>query len=703
MPTVRSKVGAVQRVTILTLIFTCVIGLIAGIVFTSVEYMRNEANKIDDARASRAVTAAIRSFQARLGSTVSDNAVWDEAYRHIGSADAVDWAYENWGKTTEDYPLYDVAIVLTPTRSVLSAYSKGKEIDATSYFGSSLVELAGRASSSGKLPFTSFVPTADGIYLVAAGAIQPFNDSPSGEAFSTLIFAKLLTPEVLGQLDETFDIGGLKLVASPDRYRLSMPLLGVSERSVGYLEWSSRTPGNQIYDGVRRSLLSAGALFITFFLAIIATAIASIRGLQRDAIAARYKATHDSLTGLFNRAGLLDAIEGTKVSSDADLALALIDLDGFKEVNDAWGHAIGDELIRFVANRLKDSLSHTRTICRLGGDEFAFIGAAHDIDSNALALIHALQEPFRIGGRTIEVGASIGTASFTRDIPDGYELLRRADMALYDAKESGRGRVVKYLAALDIQRHQRAELEDKLRQAIENGEVRPVFQPLVDAKTGSLRGVEALARWVPETGPISPEVFIGVAEKAGLIDQLGRKILEASVEAASSWTDIGLSVNISPVQLRNPDFAALVEAVLEKSEFDPNRLTLEITEGVLMSNPEQAKRAMARLKANGVKFALDDFGSGYASIGALREFGFDRMKIDRSLVLSLSDEKGAGVLNATLSLAKALDIPVTAEGVETQEQADALAERGCDQLQGYLVGKPMEAKQVEKVFLRAAA
>ena len=692
-----------KRVALLTLIFTGVIFLIAALVITAVMQMRDKANEIDDDRAAQAATAAIRSFQARLGSTVRDNAIWDDAYAQIGSSDAADWAFENWGKTTEDYPLYDVAIVLKPDRNALSAYKKGELFEPASFFGNSLDQLADKASKSGKKPVTAFVPTISGIYLVAAGQIQPFNDSPTGETLSTLLFAKLLTNDVISQLETTFDIDGLKLVSAPHPGELSMALVGETGRAVGYLQWPSRMPGSVTYEGVRTHLLLAGILLVSFFLAIIATGVATIRSLQRDTAAARFKAHHDSLTGLLNRAGLLELVEEATAFSDHGVALALVDLDGFKEVNDAWGHAIGDRLIGLVGERLKETIPHAQAVSRLGGDEFAFLCKAETIGDTAASLISALQQPFRIGGRTIEVGASIGTAPLGSDVSDGYELLRRADMALYEAKERGRGRVVNFSAILDKERQERSEMEEKLRGAIERKEVRPVFQPLVDARTGSLRGVEALARWTPETGPVSPEVFISVAEKAGLIDELGRHILEMSVETASSWDSIGLSVNVSPVQLRNPDFAALVEEILRMRGFDPKRLTLEITEGVLMSNPEQAKRTLARLKAIGVKFALDDFGCGYASIGALREFGFDRMKIDRSLVIALENERGVGILNATLSLAKALDIPVTAEGVETQEQADVLAESGCDQLQGYLVGRPMGGEQVEETFLKSAA
>jgi len=700
--TYRRGLSRISRVMLLTIVFAAVICAIACLVFTAVGDMRDEADSIDDARATHAATAAIRSFKSRLAATVRDNAFWDDALTHMGSADGPEWAYENWGKTSKDYPLYDAEVVITMQGNVLSAYRKGFQFDALTYFGNSLNGQARQAFASPQTPVTAFVSTVDGLYLLSTGIIQPFSGLQANSNHSALIFAKLLTDDVVAKLAETFDISGLKLVASPHEDQLSMPLLGGDGRAIAYFEWPSRTPGTQIYNVVYHYLMLAGFLFVSFFIAIVATAAAIVCGLKRDAATARFRAQHDGLTGLLNRAGLLEVIEENLVSSADRLALALVDLDGFKDVNDAWGHAVGDELIRLVADRMSAAVPGG-SVTRLGGDEFAFLSLGQQIQDKSMALVAALQQPLRIGGRTIEVGASVGTALVDADVSDGLELLRRADMALYEAKESGRGRVVSYSAALDAQRLQRVALEEKLRRAIADKQVRPLFQPLIDAKTGSLRGVEALARWVPETGPISPEVFIVVAERAGLIDELGKQILDMSVAQASRWEGIGLSVNVSPVQLRNPDYALSVEKSLESAGFDPRRLTLEITEGVLMSNPDQAKRAIAKLKAIGVKFALDDFGCGYASIGALREFGFDRMKIDRSLVTALDDEKGAGVLNATLSLAQALHIPVTAEGVETQAQADALIQAGCDQLQGYFLGKPMSSIVLEQTFLAPAA
>jgi EAL domain-containing protein (putative c-di-GMP-specific phosphodiesterase class I) len=277
-------------------------------------------------------------------------------------------------------------------------------------------------------------------------------------------------------------------------------------------------------------------------------------------------------------------------------------------------------------------------------------------------------------------------------------------MALYRAKENGKGQAVEYDLELDRERQRIADLEGELRSAVNSGSIESDFQPLVSAATGAIIGVEALARWRSAAGNISPEIFIPLAEKSGLIDALGVLMLRTSIRHAKSWHGLTLSVNVSPIQLCNPDFAAQIIAVLQDLAFDPHRLTLEITEGVLMKNPDEARRSISQLKRIGIKFALDDFGCGYASIGALRQFGFDRMKIDRSLVFALDEaENGADVLRATIALATALEIPVTAEGIENSHQAAVLRDAGCDLLQGYMIGKPMSAHEIDKLLLQEEA
>ncbi|MFB9952351.1 EAL domain-containing protein [Rhizobium puerariae] len=699
----RSSRSALFVIAAVTGFFIAVGSILAILVTIAVRDMTEAATTIDDTRASHAAAAAVEALRSRLRATVRDNAVWDDAYKAIGSEGGKDWAYENWGKTSEDYPLYDIAVVLAPDRTVLSAYKKGQEFDPVGYFGEALFGLAAKAGEAGQDTVSAFAAAADETALLGAGSIQPYDEKPaSPQAFSTLILAKILTAEAVAEIDETFDLGDLRLVSSPASARLSTPLPGMDGRAVSFLEWPSRDPGSRIYQEVRTYLFAAALILVGFFIAIVVIGVLSARDFKRSAQRAHQKAIHDPLSSLLNRAGFLEKLE-ERLARDAEMDLYLLDLDGFKEVNDAWGHAVGDELIKLVAARVEGLLPSGALFARLGGDEFAVaVGKGAD-GALSESILKNLAMPFAIGGRTIEIGVSIGLVTTEAAVTDTLEFLRRADMALYRAKENGRGQAVRYEADLDLEREYRSRLEEELRLAIASENIHLAYQPLVDAATGELKGVEALARWTTERGPVSPEVFIPIAERAGLIDDLGMGVLSAAIDNIGRWGDIAVSVNVSPVQLKNPNFAADVTALLSTKSFDPARLTLEITEGVLMSSPEQSKRSIASLKAIGVKFALDDFGCGYASIGALREFGFDRMKIDRSLVMAIDNERGAKVLAATISLANALNIPVTAEGVETPAQAKVLKLSGCDQLQGYLVGRPMAAVDIEEKFIVTAA
>lgn len=541
----------------------------------------------------------------------------------------------------------------------------------------------------------NFIKTESGIALIASQAIQPFEATTELPKLSTLSFYKEFTSEVLDTLSNEHELEGLRLETTPKPEFLNTPITDMKGAVIGYLVWPSKSPGSAVFDQVYPYVAAAVVILALFLVGVLLVGASEARRLRQLAQAAIFEADHDSLSGLLNRHGLLNLLEELENSASSPHRLYLVDLDGFKAVNDAWGHAVGDDLIRLVSNALMACHPEIVAAARLGGDEFALVhvGSAtrEEMEKTILALF---AEPFKIDGRTIEVGASIGAAARDGDIAP-LELLRRADMALYRAKANGRGQAVEYDPELDRERQRVAELEGLLKSAISSGAIEAVFQPLVSASTGAVTGLEALARWRTPTGNISPEIFIPLAERCGLIDALGVHMLRTSIEHAKNWPDLALSVNVSPIQLCNPEFAAEVISVLQELDFNPNRLTLEITEGVLMTNPDQARRSIDQLKRVGIKFALDDFGCGYASIGALRQFGFDRMKIDRSLVWALDEgANGADVLRATISLATALRIPVTAEGIETTRQAAILRDAGCDQLQGYLMGRPMSAHDI---------
>lgn len=688
-----------------TVCFLVVALALTGLMAHVVVAMTRSANEIDDARATRAASAAIAALVNRLSATTTDNAVWDDAYKAISSSSAADWAYENWGKTTADYPLYDGAVVIGPDHSsIVSAYAKGKPFQPSAFFGEGFFQQINKAADAGQAPVVNFIRTETGIALIVSQAIQPFTAEGELPKLSVLSLYKDLTPEVLDILSDEHELDGLHLATAPEPGLLNTPITDMQGGVIGHLVWPSKAPGSAVFHQVYPYISAAIIILVMFLGGVLLVGASEARRLRELAQAAIFEANHDSLSGLLNRQGLLSLLEEVQGTDLAQPRLYLVDLDGFKAVNDAWGHAVGDDLIRIVSNALVACHPEVVAAARLGGDEFALVQIGSAAPGEIAATILALfAEPFKIDGRTIEVGASIGTAALDGDVPP-LELLRRADMALYRAKENGRGRAIEYDPELDRERQKVAEMEAMLKSAISDGVIEAFFQPLVSAATGAVTGLEALARWRTPTGNISPEIFIPLAERCGLIDSLGTLMLKTSIEHAKNWPGLALSVNVSPVQLCNPEFAAEVISLLQGLDFDPKRLTLEITEGVLMTNPDQARRSIDHLKQVGIKFALDDFGCGYASIGALRQFGFDRMKIDRSLVSALDQSSnGADVLRATISLATALQIPVTAEGIENAHQAEILREAGCDQLQGYLIGKPMWALDISSKLREHAA
>lgn len=571
-----------------------------------------------------------------------------------------------------------------------------------------LLKAARRAGPSDPVP-VHFVHSSAGTALIGAAAIQPFELDPSmkPENFYVLVFAKHITPQVAAEISESFSIAGLSLDAYAVPGRSEAMLTDVVGKKVAVFSWPPEAPGTKSYAMVEGDLRTAGTVLVLFLCGIGAAGAVTVRSLKASESRSRYRSLHDALTGVLNRAGLIESIAGASAEANLDEAvvrLHFIDLDGFKSVNDAWGHSVGDELIVAVAHRLIDSLPENAIIARLGGDEFAVVTLENPLllsTSDVGQQIQvALTTVFEIGNRTIEIGASVGVANS----PDGEietgELIRRADIALYRAKDLGRGVTVEFEDSFDHDTNRQADLEAQLRTTLANGGIDVSFQPLIEARSGAICGVEALARWVTDGGDrISPDIFIPLAERSGLIDLLGLQVLKKSLAAAISWPGIGLAVNVSPLQLKNPRFVKQVIDALESAGFDPGRLSIELTEGVLISNPDQARRAINGLKAAGIKIALDDFGSGFASIGTLRQFGFDRMKVDRSLIVALDHEQNGGaVLHATIALANALDIPVTAEGIETEAQATALRLSGCDSLQGYLFSRPISADQVTETY-----
>ncbi|WP_306094065.1 putative bifunctional diguanylate cyclase/phosphodiesterase [Qipengyuania flava] len=441
-------------------------------------------------------------------------------------------------------------------------------------------------------------------------------------------------------------------------------------------------------------ILTFGA--IAFVLATMLCAYLGFRHLRRVELLAR----SDSLTMLPNRRALHFDIQH-EYRQGHEVALAMIDLDGFKLINDHYGHFVGDAAIRECAAIFTEVSENEAGVYRLGGDEYAMmIGgpvAGTLLEGLCRRIIERLAKPIHVEDRRLTLGASIGIARSTpQDEIPSSELLRRADIAMYASKRGGKMRCTWFSKTFDRNREQLKEMDDELRLALANGDFRVHYQPLVDSASREVVAVECLLRWERADGKcIGPNVFIPVAEESGLINAIGMWVLREACRDALNWDGIALSVNISAAQLRNPEFPIQLGQILEETGFDPERLELEITETCLVLDPVVAERSLSVVRSFGVKVSLDDFGTGYASIGFLRQFRFEKLKLDRSLVVQASEDDGSrAMMLSSITVARAMKMGVTAEGVETEEQAAMVRAAGCDQIQGWLYFKAMPAAEI---------
>jgi diguanylate cyclase (GGDEF)-like protein/PAS domain S-box-containing protein len=407
-----------------------------------------------------------------------------------------------------------------------------------------------------------------------------------------------------------------------------------------------------------------------------------------------HQAYHDALTGLPNRALLVEHLELARING-RDVAVLLIDLDGFKAVNDTLGHPAGDELLRQVAHRLTGCLRADDAAARLGGDEFAaIVDTRSDVDLKAIAdrILVAIRKPFDIGGRTVIVGASIGVATSQVDASD---LLRDADIAMYMAKAAGKNRVELFEPLMLDRTTEQSTLEQQLSGAMARGEFEVYYQPIVSLTTGRIIALESLARWRhPERGYVPPGVFIPIAERTGLIVELGRHMLAEACAAVARWRqtlpehrDLGITVNVSGRQAVSGDLVTQVAQVLAASGLEPGALTLEITESVLLDDTDAIRAHFTALRNLGVHVAVDDFGAGYSSIGSLLRFSADVLKIDRSF-LEFDSARHGSLVQAVSDLGRSLDLLVVAEGVETADQVGLARDAGCHAAQGYWFARP---------------
>ncbi|WP_229860196.1 putative bifunctional diguanylate cyclase/phosphodiesterase [Candidatus Sulfurimonas baltica] len=425
-----------------------------------------------------------------------------------------------------------------------------------------------------------------------------------------------------------------------------------------------------------------------------------------------HQAHHDALTGLPNRVlfndRLSQAIEKSK-RNKLKLALLFIDLDHFKEINDSLGHDIGDEILKEVTHRLRGTIRDEDTVARLGGDEFTVIledlNQGQDASSIAAKLLESLAKSMHINDNVLYVSSSIGISIYPDDGVSAKDLLKFADSAMYKAKDDGRNNFQYYNASMTELAFERVVMETSLRAALKNNEFIVYYQPQVNGATDKLIGMEALVRWQhPTMGLVAPDKFIPLAESTGLIVELDRYVMKRAMMQISQWYEQGLNpgvlaMNLAIKQFQRQDFIPMFKELMQETNCQAEWLELEVTEGKIMTHPEESIKILNEISDLGIELAVDDFGTGYSSLAYLKRLPIDKLKIDQAFIRDLpDDEEDAVITKAVIALSKSLNLKVIAEGVETKEQRDFLVENGCKKIQGYFYSKPIPADELELIL-----
>jgi diguanylate cyclase (GGDEF)-like protein len=674
--------------------------LLCGLLGFTLWTLVQESNGIDARRAKVAVAAAVFAQAENLSQIAYTEASSPVGFEALyGEASAKTDFNKLWGEPTREARRYDLMFTLAPNGRVGLGFERGLPSNAnyTQFFGDALTALIKSSMEKKSRASTGLVQTRRGLAVISVAGVVSANPEQqaiiSAQGQSYLVFAKFMTPQLLKTIGEEHWIYGLR-PGYPTADEISTVLKDAAGDSVITLSWRPFHPGRAALWDSLPWLLAGVILFLLAAVFMLRQGLQVLHELNSSAMI-------DSLSQLPNRRALHRDIE-IQLNEDDPLALAFLDLDGFKAVNDNYGHHTGDQLINRCADVLAKIFTENATVYRLGGDEFAILisgeNAGQQAESLSTQLLHELSQPFQIDARKITIGASIGLALSHDGSMQSTELLRQADVAMYAAKSGGKMRFEWFDHSLDDQKAHRNKIEMALRRALQQDQFHVEYQPVVDGEGQYVVSLEALLRWTRSDGTmVSPAEFIPIAEESGLINAIGQWVLEQACSDALHWDGVQLAVNISAAQLRNPEFPSQLAKILADTGFPASRLELEVTETYLVVDPVLARQTLDGIRKLGVKIALDDFGTGYASIGFLRKFQFDKLKIDRSLVVEAAvNPASRTLLRASVAIARALDMKVTAEGVENQAQANLARIAGCNQLQGWLYFKAMRAAVIDE-------
>ena len=644
---------------------------------------------------------------------------WGPFEQHLAEGNSSRWLDENIGLWLYEMFGHQLILVLDQQNQIVRVWREGQPVSAPEddpligeVLQSPLVNDPARQDNADYARITNRAAA------LAVGNIQ--RDDNALPRFR-LVSLKFLDDGYLAGLAERNQLQGLHFSDGTPQPGTGARYLLIAQagEAVGYLNWIPSRPGAQMLRTIGPStglaVLAISLLCLYMVRRLWNSSVnlsQSMLRLGASEAQAQHLAFHDVLTGLPNRALVEDRLTqalALATRHDQRVALLLIDLDRFKTINDTHGHHAGDELIIAVAQRLSNIVRASDTVGRIGGDEFIVVMPDVDnigqVQSLAQRIIDELSEPFTLFGSDVWSGASIGLALAPKDGVDRLELMRKADIALYEAKSGGRGTYRQFERAMDESVRTRQTIAADLRTALHTHQGLEVwYQPLMDIGGQQMVGIEALLRWHhPARGLIAPGEFIAIAEETGLIIPLGEWVLAEACVTQQRFPELLVAVNVSPVQFRSTGFVERVMAIVSQNGGDPKRLELEITEGVLIEDEREARAIIVALREAGFRIALDDFGTGYSSLNYLSNFPVDKIKIDRSFTQSLGvAENSVAIVESVVKLGHAMGLMVTAEGVETPGQMSALADAGCNQLQGYLFSQAVPADQLAALMTLSA-
>jgi diguanylate cyclase (GGDEF)-like protein len=657
--------------------------------------------------------------------------VWDDALANL-EARNVGWAGNNIGQFLYDTASFQYSFVLDHNDQLFFAADTGESAPLSLYekFASEMHNAIGLVRAKEKqrhangvrlgslkdpVQFHNLVRMDGGLYIVVASLVQPdFGTVQQKHPRAPIVVAATEVNEAfLKQFGKRYMLPDLKLrqVQIDDIKGIAqIDLYDDDGHYVASLEWTPQKPGTQLALKLMPPTFTIIGMFFVVMAIFHRRSWRAAQELIASEARASHLAYHDPLTGLPNRVLFFDRL-GIALDqmrrTGTPVAVHCLDLDRFKDVNDTYGHQIGDELIVAASKRIGEVCRRSDTFARLSGDEFAIVqldATPHAAARLAERIVEAISRPMDLSSGRLHVSCSIGVNLLSEGDVSAADALRHADLALYRSKNNGRAQYSFFEPEMDAAMRMRREIESELREALDNGDLRLVYQPQAD-KHGKIAGVEALLRWHHAVrGDISPAMFIPIAEECGLINEVGMYTLHEAFLASRKWQGLKVAINISAAQLRMVDFPERVSILLKKCGVAAHTFELEITEGLLLGDDPITHGVLRELRQMGFSIALDDFGTGYSSLSYLQRYPIDKIKIDRSFVANLGVEReSVAVVQAIVKLARALRLEVIAEGVETKEQHNQLIEIGCEEIQGYLYSRPVDAARIDELYNSKAA